>query len=271
MTTTRPSWADLQREEDEKYTALLDQFDPDRIGMRIVCPGCGGDSWLTLPAKRGHGRHPLTVSCPRACGTYGLLAIFSPSACARADAGDFDLSNVCRNDGAEIATNGAIFRCPMCAIENPRAIMNDLKTTILKTLTPGASTDACSDLVAKVMSTFDGVMRASNRIAVSNAIELKQSHPVVTSFQNVAAARDKLLPGWDMAKPVSDWPRFVLIVQKRHLFAHTLGVADQDYIRKSGDASTPPGKKVKLTADDVSFFATAAEQIVIHYFGYYLS
>jgi hypothetical protein len=149
--------------------------------------------------------------------------------------------------------------------------MADLQATVLRKLAPDATTDTCADLIAKVMSTFDGVMRASNRIAVANAIALQKTHPVVTSFQNVTAARDKLLPGWDMATPVSDWPRFVLIVQKRHLFAHTLGVADQDFISKSGDTSTPPGKKVKLTAQDVDFFANAAKQIVNHYFGCGLS
>ena len=70
---------------------------------------------------------------------------------------------------------------------------------------------------------------------------------------------------------VSDWNQFVLIFQKRHLFAHTLGVADEDYLNKSGDAETPLGKKVKLTKDDVIFFAGEAEKIVQHYFGHFLS
>ena len=122
-------------------------------------------------------------------------------------------------------------------------------------------------------------MRACNKIAVSNQEVFRAEpggeslveHPRVASFQNVAAARTKLLSKWDMASAVSDWNQFVLIFQKRHLFAHTLGVADEDYLNKSGDAETPLGKKVKLTKDDVIFFAGEAEKIVQHYFGHFLS
>lgn len=62
--------------------------------------------------------------------------------------------------------------------------------------------------------------------------------------------------GWDMDSVVVDFARFVLIAQKR---------------QKSGDTSTPLGKKIIVTGEDVEFFADSAEKLVVSYFGTFLS
>jgi hypothetical protein len=280
---TREDWEREQREENARYKTELDAMDPDRIGMRIRCPTCHAESWVKLSEER-YGYREITLSCPTACGTWGPAAIFSPTPQAKDTAGHFDIDYTCRGDGAESMSNGALFRCPVCAIENPRRIMRDLTESVLAGVEKSNTTDALADLLSKIVATFDGVMRASNRIAVSNREIInaeiinaepgeRQSSAItrVNSFQNIAAARNKLLPEWDMAKKVSDWNRFVLLFQKRHLFAHTLGVADEDYLNKSGDTETPLGKKVKLSKDDVIFLAKETEEVVKSYFGNFLS
>lgn len=266
---TQLSLSDYRRQKEEAYKAFLDKFDSARIGIRIFCPGCRANSWIKLVAQ-SDDHPPGIIGCPRACGAYGPLEDFSPTPCHRADAGAFDLDTVC-SDGTRIATNGVIFQCPRCGIQNVRQAMSDLNSLVLNRLGRDPSPVACADLIAKVVSTFDGVMRAANRLAVANAAYLTKTHPAVSSFQNVASARAKFLPLWDMATAVSDWPRFVLIVQKRHLFAHALGVADEDYIRKSGDTSVQPGSKVAVSPDDATFFADAARNIVRSYYGHFLS
>ena len=75
------------------------------------------------------------------------------------------------------------------------------------------------------------------------------------SFQNLAAA--KLLVsemfGINLSADltVDEWQSAVRGFQKRHLYAHRMGVVDDDYIKKTGEAQAVIGRKVLLRADEV--------------------
>lgn len=292
MSENKACWKEIREEQLQRYRQMLDAIDPNRAGLFISCPGCSNESWVLLP-ENPNGRFSTEISCPRVCGTFGKLELFKPRPGARESADTFDTLGVCRVDGTEYATNGVVARCPLCAIENCRQVFSEFRKRVLERLNPKSNTDDCADMLAQIMSRFDGLMRAQNRIAVWNVDYYNQAHargeadhwaiagtmrdgkvwhPSIMSFQDVISARDKLVnAGWDMATEVPDWGRFVLIVQKRHAYAHTLGVADEKYLIKSGDTNTALGKKIAVSADDVEYFAVNAEKIVVSYFGTFLS
>ncbi|MCJ2116702.1 hypothetical protein MKK65_08990, partial [Methylobacterium sp. J-001] len=134
------------------------------------------------------------------------------------------------------------------------------------------SRDDLSDMLARIVSVFDGVMRVCN----SEAVRMNQqgspyeANPV-RSFQSLETARNKMMPHWDMAVAANDWTAFKLAFQKRHCFAHTLGVVDQSYIDKSGDSSAILGRNVRLSPEEVRECARNAVSIVDRFFGQYFS
>jgi hypothetical protein len=47
----------------------------------------------------------------------------------------------------------------------------------------------------------------------------------------------------------------------RHLLAHRQGIVDDDYVRKSGDASRKPGQRIIVRKGDVCDCATLIERL----------
>lgn len=264
-------WEALQKAQDDEYRKELEAYDPALIGLAILCPDCKSKAWVRLPEKR-YAHNPIMIACPSACGAYYGLESFSPQACDRIGAGDFDVESVCKRDGTSFAMNGALFRCPTCGIENPREVMHNLTSYARSACAAAITREDLVALLGRIVSTFDGVMRKCNMIAIRN-LEVFGVAPIanVESFQGLVRARDKLLPRFDMASVVKDWPMYVRIFQKRHLFSHSLGVVDAEYLRKTGDTSATLGKQITLDPDEVVYLAESSESIVNSYFGMYLS
>lgn len=267
----RRKWDAMQRAKDEEYLSELRSMDPNGSGVAIVCPDCGASSWIRLSEKR-YSHNPISISCPAVCGAHYHIASFSPIATSKLNLEPFDIESICRRDGTELAVNGAVFRCPVCSIENPREIMRSLSCRVRTLCSFDSPREELISMLGEVVGAFDGVMRRINSIAVRNHEEMnKPCHPKISSFQNVTAARDKLIPSFDLAAAVNDWPEFAKAFQKRHLFAHSLGVVDSDYLKKTGDQSAVLGKQVLLSSAEIVSLAEGAESIVKNYFGHYLS
>jgi hypothetical protein len=137
--------------------------------------------------------------------------------------------------------------------------------------------DEIESLLERLVRTFDGLMRRMLEIANKNLVLLGSDAPPIylpqtSSFQNLAGARDRLLPsGWDMEAEVADWPQLTSLFQKRHVLSHRLGVVDQEYVKKTGDASAVVGKKVPLTLAEVVAGAEDCQKLVNGFFGMFLS
>lgn len=273
VSAARAVLARMEREQEELYQSILNQIDISRAGVGITCPSCSTISWVVLPATRKDMIIPLTLACPKACGFYGDVMSFSPKPLEIEEVESFDTEHRCKRDGTVTRVFGRFLRCPFCAYENCREIMHDLRTFTEEVIATGKSDrDTLADLLARIVGTFDGVMRACNAIALRNfAGGSPYGISAVQSFQNLAAARTKMLPYWDMASVACDWDKFVLAFQKRHCFAHTLGVVDQAYVARSGDTTARVGQNVKIDAQEVVNCAREAENIVSHFFGHYLS
>lgn len=264
------NFTEIKKQKDADYILEIDKIDRQRVGVEIKCPKCQSISWTKFPETR-YWELPIRISCPTACGAYFPIEDFLPRPQIHIEE-EYDYKQTCKRDGQEYSSNGAFFKCPMCSIENPREVMGELVEYTNIKLADNSSQDSLEELLAKIVGVFDGVMRKSHIIASQNAVEL--SHPPlpqINSFQNVAKAKEKLLPLWDMSKCVTDWEQYIITFQKRHLYAHALGVADVSYINSSGDQAAVIGKKVRLSSQEIKEFSANSYNIVKSYFGNFLS
>ncbi len=249
------------------YQTILRKMDPNNVGLNVVCPTCGTESWILLPQENSYFREELQICCPAACGHYSSIKNFSPLASPANRA--FDQEFICPRDNTEFKTYGAINRCPVCAIENPREVMNTCADRVLASTS--IQSDDLSEMLGSLVSTFDGVMRQCNIIAIQNAASLHSSHPRVRSFQDVATAQQTLASLLDISKYVLSWPQFLETFQKRHALSHNLGVIDHKYVDKTGVSTSQVGKKVQLSKQEIDQFANDCKGIVRGYFAHFLS
>lgn len=236
------SWAAIQKERDEIYLVKLKSLDRNGEGVELSCPECNSSFWARLPEKRYSYDGSIFITCPTTCGALYPIDSFSPVVTSKT-VKTYDITTICKSDGTEFSVNGAVCRCPVCGVENSREVMRNLLNSIRGKCERVTTREELIDMLNQVVSTFDGVMRRCNIIVVQNREKYKDEryknnqHPKVNSFQNLTAARDKLVPDFDMALYVSDWPVLVRTFQKRHLFAHSLGVVDSAYLNKTNDPS----------------------------------
>ncbi|MVY05842.1 hypothetical protein GQF59_33705, partial [Escherichia coli] len=96
------------------------------------------------------------------------------------------------------------------------------------------SREQLKQLLSDIVSAFDGVMKRCYEIHMhnKNIFEFK-----IPSFQNLIGWKDKMADLIVVEDVVDDLSEFTRIFQKRHLFAHSLGVVDQKYIDKTGDTT----------------------------------
>ncbi len=269
----RLRWYVYQLRLNRNYLKELRKLDPHGTGVILTCPDCGSNSYVKLP-KRRYYHPPIIIACPTACGAYGSFSDFNPVQSDEKSIKHYDSHKICKIDGSEFAVDGVIFRCPTCAIENPREVIKSVVEGVKKDLSTSNDRKNLVDCLSTIISHFDGIMRICNNIARKNQKELGLPQiQRINSFQNIVAARDKMInsSSWDMANIVTDWDKFVRIFQKRHLFAHTLGVVDQAYLDKTGDTEAILGKQVPLSENEILFIANESVEIVSSFFGNFLS
>lgn len=69
----------------------------------------------------------------------------------------------------------------------------------------------------------------------------------------------------------ADWGTLTTLFQKRHVTTHQLGVADREYLSKTGDGGAELGKRVPLTAEEIVYGARQCQRLVNAFFGMFLS
>lgn len=253
----------------------------------LSCPSCQTEFWINPPPMRPSWCHlgEMTLACPLPCGYWGTLREFHPKIESDNAKTLFDKVEHCPSCGFDFAVNGVIYRRPCCAIETPREAIN----TVAKSIKTAAaknekiSRDELEVMLARLVSTFDGVMRSAVEISKSNYQAFSKSGmstppypwfqelPDIHSFQNLESARKKLLTvGYDIGEH-SNWNALVLLFQKRHLCTHKLGVVDSDYLNKTGDTTAKLGKLVPLDIQEIVTCASTCVDIVNDFFGYWLS
>ncbi|MBN1979593.1 MAG: hypothetical protein JW918_19525, partial [Anaerolineae bacterium] len=90
------------------------------------------------------------------------------------------------------------------------------------------------------------------------------------SFQNMARADQRVQELFDISLSGSldanEWEFVSQCFQKRHLFAHKMGVVDQAYIDASGDMQAVVGRKVSVAPDEVTALIAHLRQLGAYLF-----
>ena len=176
---------------------------------------------------------------------------------------------VCVNCTLRYSVYGVFAFCPDCGEHNSLQILEksldvvskmiDLSGDIEQELSEKLIENALEDCV----SAFDGCGRELCRVHASRALDAEKAQRV--SFQDLLGARKKVIAQFsvDLATPLApgDWDEAANLFQKRHLVAHKLGVVDQDYVDKTGDAQAVVGRKVPIGASEVNQLANHVRAI----------
>jgi hypothetical protein len=167
---------------------------------------------------------------------------------------------VCTNCTLRYSVYGVFAFCPDCGQHNSLQILDANLEVVGKMLdlAAGAEKPLAEKLIENAMedciSAFDGFGRELCRLHAGKAID--PARAVKTSFQSLDGAKTNVLKdfGHDLSAHVTpdEWALAVRNFQKRHLIAHKMGVVDDSYIAKSGDMTAIPGRKVSISAEDVS-------------------
>ncbi len=172
---------------------------------------------------------------------------------------ELETTVVCTNCTLRYAVYGAFAFCPDCGQHNSQQILRANLEVVRKMLDLAESHD--NDLRIKLIenaledcvSAFDSFGRELCRVHAD-----RTSNPATMNrmrFQNLVHARAELQTiGVEMTAAIMTdaWEQALLLFQKRHLMAHKLGVADQEYVNRSGDRNAVPGRKVRVGSDEVT-------------------
>ena len=172
---------------------------------------------------------------------------------------ELETTVVCTNCTLRYAVYGAFAFCPDCGQHNSQQILGANLEVVRKMLDLAESHD--NDLRIKLIenaledcvSAFDAFGRELCRVHAD-----RTSNPATMNrmrFQNLVHARAELQTiGVEMTAAITTdaWEQALMLFQKRHLIAHKLGVADQEYVNRSGDRNAVPGRKVRVGSDEVT-------------------
>lgn len=166
---------------------------------------------------------------------------------------------VCTNCTLRYAVYGVFAFCPDCGQHNASQTfernleiiqkMLDLARNRERELAEKLIENALEDCV----SAFDAFGRELCRVHAERA-----SNPASLGeirFQNLDNAQAALQGlGIVLGESVTPqaWKQAVRLFQKRHLYAHKLGVVDQEYIDRTGDSGAVVGRKIQVSMEEVA-------------------
>lgn len=149
--------------------------------------------------------------------------------------------------------------CPDCGVHNSLQILNanlQLVTkmiAIAETQEQSVAQSLIQNGLEDCVSAFDGFGRELCRVYAQETSDPAKVERL--SFQNLEGARQSVKAFWniELAAGLHDdeWQKAVCAFQKRHVLSHKMGVADDEYIRKSGDQTAVSGRKVCVDANEV--------------------
>lgn len=161
----------------------------------------------------------------------------------------------------EYAIYGLFAFCPDCSTHNSSQILKKNLELVVKllALADGEQESELADLLIvkaleTAVSTFDGFGRAyceAHADRVANPDQIRN-----ISFQNLAKARTTFQTSFskDIARGLTDeeWNFVLRCFQRRHLFAHKMGIVDEAYVKMAVDPGTIVGRKIKVAPDEIS-------------------
>ena len=167
---------------------------------------------------------------------------------------------VCDNCTLEYAVYGVFAFCPDCGNHNSLQILDKNLELVEKEVALSNSVDdkelaerLLEDALENAVSSFDGFGRAASTELSNKANDPEKAKKV--SFQNIQAARTRIEKQFsiDIAAGLNDneWNFVIKCFQIRHLFAHKMGVVDDEYIKKAKDSSAVLGRKISIHPNEI--------------------
>ena len=176
---------------------------------------------------------------------------------------------VCAECGLHYAIYGVFAFCPQCGQHNSVHILKmNLELAIrMLDMAIDLPTDLSQRLIENALedcvSAFDGYGKEVCRVCASSATNPAKAEGM--SFQNLGGARKNMISlfGFDLADGLStdDWGIALRCFQKRHLVAHKMGVVDQEYVAKTGDALAVVGHKIGVSDVEVRELVRIVSQL----------
>lgn len=165
---------------------------------------------------------------------------------------------------------GVFAFCPDCGIHNTFQILGkslELARKQLALASVQEDAEFAEHLIKNTLedcvSAFDGFGREACRVNAGKSTRPDQAANL--SFQNLTAANSKVEQLFGIrledALDTPQWQATTRCFQKRHLIAHKMGVVDQKYIDTTLDYQAVVGRKVKVTAAEVTELVTNLESL----------
>ena len=172
---------------------------------------------------------------------------------------DLETDVTCDNCTLMYAVYGVFAFCPDCGQHNSVQTLATNIGIINKMLDRSAESDDelrqkdIENALAACVSAFDGFGRELCRVHTAKCSDPAKLDRL--SFQNLNRARQNVrdLFGVDLAAALTadEWTAAMRGFQKRHLFAHRMGVIDTEYVQRSGDPHAVQGHKVSVSEAEV--------------------
>lgn len=166
---------------------------------------------------------------------------------------------VCSNCTLRYAVYGVFAFCPDCGMHNSLQILSKNLDLTIKMLDMAVTAEAelaerlIQNALEDCISAFDGFGREICRVYASKSTDPVRAEKI--SFQNLEGTKQNMSAIFTIDLPAAlignEWKIAVQGFQKRHLLSHTMGVVDEDYIRKTGDTHAIVGRKVAIDIDEV--------------------
>ncbi|MCC7478251.1 hypothetical protein IT575_07300 [bacterium] len=165
----------------------------------------------------------------------------------------------CEFCSLKYAVFGIMAFCPDCGAHNSLQLLNKnyetvehalrLAETVAEELKVALIVNALEDCV----SILDGFGRELTRVHIEKRTGTKCEEGI--HFQSLEGASKNLEErlGIDLKAALSpdEWETCRKSMEKRHVFAHRFGVADEAYLRKTGQQSRRGNKKVTVDTEEV--------------------
>lgn len=181
---------------------------------------------------------------------------------------------VCDSCGLNYAVYGVFAYCPDCGTHNSLQILRKNLEVTLKMLdfAGGLEQDVrtvlIEDALEDCISSFDGFGRELCHVAANKTSVPERAKRI--TFQNLDAASSAVgqVFNIDLAFGLQsdDWPVALRGFQKRHLLAHKAGVIDAEYMSRCVDVEAVVGRKVVVSAEEVSELARILGHIAAHFY-----
>ena len=171
---------------------------------------------------------------------------------------------VCETCGCRYSSIGAAFFCPACGRNSAQstftAAVHTVETSVVNLAKIREAVEVAADIDAavntvrqilenglvKLVASFQRFAEATFH-SLSNASSFKVRKNLFQNLgESTALWRNATGKGYEDLLTPSEMADLSLYFQQRHILAHREGVADQDYIDKSGDRSYSVGQKLVI-------------------------